>query len=336
MRLIFEKEIVVLLPLFRLNLRPDRAGIDLLGLRKPLQLPLLSEQPRCDRRKVHKACGSLPLKLLSRMEVTLPGPLKLRIPELRALYHREEGRVAAVIRPVGIDHPKLRKAWIPSLSAEIFSAKAKILEIHREGELLPKLPESLFSRLRKTAEHSHILRRTEPPPKRLRELLRGLPRLNGVDEAAPDARKLLLRELPVQKIDLRAPDSRSLSPEEDLKALLRGIRPLIILARKIFHKNPLRPPVRKLLTALIERRLREKQSHRPLKVFLIQPLHIVALKKSKSLQVFKRKTALHVVIYGLRLASKSRPLLYIDSIYHLPLPSGGALSLRCPADNAYS
>ena len=137
-----EQEPGLLFPIHR-NGHVNGAGIDLLALvqlgEKTLLMQILGRQGP----NVHEIHRFGAAQLPSGSQVVFIGLLQQGIGELHRIDGGEEGGVAAVIGPVGVDHANFRDGGAAALLAEIGLAEGNVVQIHGQPQGLHKIPETL-------------------------------------------------------------------------------------------------------------------------------------------------------------------------------------------------
>ena len=137
MRFVLELQEPFLRPAIDLDIHENAAGVVLLALFQVVQLALLAQPAGADRGKLHQAAGLvLPAEVRAHLLEQAQGLFQLGFHE--GFVHRDflqfggEGRVAAMVAPVGIQDPEFRLGRIPSLSAEVTDHLGEVVGIHRE------------------------------------------------------------------------------------------------------------------------------------------------------------------------------------------------------------
>ena len=190
--------------------------------------------------------------------------------------------MAAVIRPVGIQHTDLRDRGIAvhlpvKISVEVAADKLKIRIGHCKPERIIKRTELFLRHGIKSRQNLHILRNRMLDGEGLRLLHAGLSRIHRVDAVTLDAGKLLIRYIPLKDISHCCADGRRLMLVDKLQALHRGIRALVKLSRNRLHAEHTRSlrNVDCLMIENIDRRLGEYGPFRQREHLIRNILHIV-------------------------------------------------------------
>ena len=135
-RLVLKEEEPVLVPAVYIDRDPHRAGVYLVRLIEVREDALGLEPAGTDGSHVHEADGSLCApKVTTHREVLLEGALDHGIVDAHVRELGAEGRVPAVVRPVGVDHPDLGDRGHAPLVPKVLLAEAEVSEAHGEAAL---------------------------------------------------------------------------------------------------------------------------------------------------------------------------------------------------------
>ena len=234
-RLILEQKQPVLVSVLGRDLDSDGAGVDLLGLIQPAELSLRLQIPHAGRCDIHQVDRLLPAERLPQRKVIPIGALGQSIPAFHRIDGGEEGRMAAVIRPVGVDHADLGDGGIAPLACKIIAAEPKIVKIHRKPLFPQKGGKRLLPEAAEARNRLHGVRRLQIRSQRLRLFHGGKAAFDRVDHIPADAGNLLLPQRPAEQVHLCGAHLRTAAPGDDLDALRSRIRALIELPRQILH-----------------------------------------------------------------------------------------------------
>ncbi len=264
-----------------------RAGIDLLGLVEVRHLARGAQRLRPDRAHVHEGDGLRPAEFLSDAEVVAVRLGYRRILELDVAEHRGERGVAAMIRPVGVDHAQFGDRRITLLGTEVITAEREIGGVHRQPVLGDRVGKLAVVELGEAGEHSNIGWLAQVWLQRRRNIQACQARFDGVHEVVLDRGELVVGEFPGECVDLRGADRRAVDLEQDLCTLGGRIGPLVELARQRLHREH-RPAVletggSQIRKRPIHRRLGEERSHRLVELRIRQPCDVVALQHAHRL-----------------------------------------------------
>ncbi len=153
--LVLEEEEPVLVGPVDVDLHLDGAGVDLLRLVEVGEDALVLEVLGADRAHVHEGDGPLvALQLAAHLEVALEGGPDHVVVDLDVVELGAEGGVAAVVRPVRVDHLDLGDRRVAPLALEVVLAEADVGEVHGKAALLD---EGLQLRLGHLAEALDLL-----------------------------------------------------------------------------------------------------------------------------------------------------------------------------------
>ncbi len=241
------------IPVVRLKRNDDRAGVVFFGLFHVRQYAVCLQLLHSHERHVHETdifLRPVLVNFLESVEIALPGKLHRRpviaIVKTHVFQFCCKGGVAAVIRPVGIEHADLGDGGIAvdfavEVSAEIFTDEFEIRIGHRKAKRIIECPE-IFFRHRPEAFHDFDICRNRMLNLQCRGLLHsGLSGINRVDAVSFDAGEFLITDFALQNVGDGGHDGRILALADELDALLRGIRSLIELPRKRLNAEGTRP-----------------------------------------------------------------------------------------------
>ena len=188
----------------------DRAGVVLLRDLQIVQQAFPLEVTRADRRHIHQAEALvLPAQFAADTQVQSQRIFDLRLGERLldgdALEFGREGRMAAMVAPVGVEDAQFRFVGIAPLRTKVFHHLAQVVGVHRQAHLpaigvrfgIRHLPEpfehldGLHLGLLHVAEHREVL----------------LTRFDGVDVVMPDLRQLPVSHLVVENEQFRRADA---------------------------------------------------------------------------------------------------------------------------------
>ncbi len=228
------------LAVVHLNGDDNRAGVVLIGLLLVGELAFRLEFPGTDERKVHEA-GILVRAILKELcpavLVALEGGLHryFIIPVIKGDICDlcREGRVAAVIGPVGVEHTDLGHCGIAVLLVfEVVLDELEVAERHRKAKGIVEVLEVLFRHPGKSRKDPDVRCLGIVHLQGIRDLHRGLSRVDGVDDILLDPCKLLVRDRTLEDVDLCRADRDIGVGVQELNALDCGVRTLIKLSGK--------------------------------------------------------------------------------------------------------
>ena len=236
-----------------------------------------------------------------------------------------EGRVAAVIRPVGVKHADLGDGGVTLLFIfEIIADENEIRVCHRQIERIIEGFQLLFRHFTEVVKDLYIFRLRIVGRQGLRlDLIRraGVDRVYAVIFDLFDIR---VRKLAEHHVGGGGTDRGLFIFIEETDALLRRVRPLVKLTGQIFngeHTVLLRRLRQGLHIDIIDRRLREDGLHRFFPGFIGNVLDIVADKDAHIIHICESQIISGLVAEFLRLDRKCFLLLNVDSSDHLSSPS---------------
>ena len=220
----------------------DRAGVVLLRNLQIVQQPLLAEVACADRRDVHQADALvLAAQLAADPQVEGQRILDLLLDEGLldgdALQLGREGRMAAVVAPVGIEDAQLGFIGIAPLPAEVAHHLAQVVGIHRQPLRGAVALQRIVLHLAETFEHRDGLHLGLLHVAQHREVL--LARLDGVDVVVADLRQLLVGYPVIEEQQLRRADAHVGRRVYQPHAVHGRSGPLVELSGQVLHGDVL-------------------------------------------------------------------------------------------------
>ncbi len=171
-------------------------------------------------------------------ERTLDLVLHERLLDLDVLQLRGEGRVAAVVAPVGVEDAQLRFVGFAPLLAEVAHHLAQVVAVHRQAVRLAVGFQLGIGHAREAFEHRHGAHVGLLGLAQHRHVL--LARLDGIDAVAADALHLLSGHRIVEDVETRGADAHIGLGVDQAHAIHGRSGPLVELARQALHGQVLR------------------------------------------------------------------------------------------------
>ena len=112
-----------------------RAGIDFFGNVFAGEFTVLTKRPCGQKRHVHKTDGLGIAGFLAQRKIGVIGFLQQRIRKRHVVNNRTEGRMAAMIGPIGINHANLGFGRIALFLPEIRLAEEEIVIVHSQAHI---------------------------------------------------------------------------------------------------------------------------------------------------------------------------------------------------------
>ena len=238
MGLVLELQEPLLGPAVDVDIDVDRAGVVLLRDLLIVQQPLLLQVAGADRGDIHQA-EALVLAAQFAADTQVEGQrildfvLDERLLDGDALEFGREGRMAAVVAPVGIQNAQLRLVGIASLAAEVLDHLVEVVGIHRQPHPLAVGFQFVVRHLAEALEHPDGLHLGLLHVAEDREIL--FARLNGVDVVVADTGQLLLGDAVIEEQHLGRADVHLRLGIDQPHAVHGRSGPLVELAGKALH-----------------------------------------------------------------------------------------------------
>ena len=242
--LVLEHEQPVLVVAVHECLHLNGAGVDLLGLVDILQVAALFEHLSGDGAHVHqrnRALGSLFLAvdLHAGGHVAVKCVLHHLVLKLYVVDLGEEGGVAAVVRPVSIDHADLGDGRVALLGvAEVGLQELEVVKVHRKTHVVQQVRERTLVHVGEADNGRNAGRDSVFYLEGSRLVHRSLAGVHGVDQVAANLVHVLSGEFAFQNVDFSSGNGRAFAAGEQLDALCAGIGALIELTgQRLYRKD---------------------------------------------------------------------------------------------------
>ena len=220
----------------------DGAGVDLIAHIQVGHQALFPQVLAADGGHVHQGHGLVLalVQLLPQGEVVLQslfhGLAQSALLHVDLVQAGEEGGVAAVVAPIGVDDPQLGDGGVPVLLIpEVVPAELQVREGHGKAHGVEVLLHLGPVPAGKAGDTGHVRGNLSLQLQAFRLFLRGFPAFHRVDEIPFDLLKLLVRNPALQANDLGGEHGGALPLGQQLHALGGRVRPLVILAGKVLH-----------------------------------------------------------------------------------------------------
>ena len=250
MRLVLEHQQPVLRPAVHIDLDLDRAGVDLLRFVKILEHSGLFQIFRGDGSHIHQRDILVPRAVykLALFKIIVKGFLNIIVADPYLVDCGEEGRMAAVIRPIGIDQTNLGNGGIALfLIFEIALTELYVVKIHRQRIFFKECAQLILAHADEALDRLHRGRNIELFGQSLGLAQRSLAALDRVDDIMLDSVKLGVGQIAGKNVYAGGTHCRSVLIGYQLYALCAGIGALVELSGEILNGEN--------LVAVIDRQL---------------------------------------------------------------------------------
>ena len=336
MRFVFEHQKPVLLLAVHHGGHMNGAGVDLLALVELGEQTADLERLCADGRNIHKrlrALGGLlrAVDLLARGEIARIGALDGVIVDADLVKVGGEGRVAAVVGPVGIDHAQLGHGGVAALGlAEIVLQRLEVGDIHGKPHGGEQRGERGLVHGGEALDGRNALWLGKLLGERFGLCKARLAAFDGVDDIALDRLDIGIRQRAIERVDLRRADARALALAQKLDALRRAVRALVELTGQGLDGKDRAGVLRvRRVGHKVQRRLGE---HAPAGIFKergLDPLYIIAIPDTRGAQALHAEKIAAVRQQRLALGRETLPLFHIGPKYHFILSPPAPRARRC-------
>ena len=322
-RLVLEEvEPVLVLPV-DVDLHFDGAGVDLLGLVEAREDALALEVAGADGAHVHEAHGlGVAAQLVAHVEIALVGGLHLRVVDLHVGEHGAEGGVAAVVRPVGVDHLDLGDGGVAPLRAEVLLAELDVGQVHGQAARVDEGGKAGLVEVAEALNRLHHGRLGELHMQGGRQVERSQTRLNGVHHVVLHGLDGLGGQRAGKDVHLRGTHLGTLALADELDALGSGGSALVKLTRQELHrKHRIALGGLEVGRSHVGLGLAEDGGHAGIEQLLRDALHVVAVDEAQRLQALDAQNGREFVLQLLSLDVEPRLFLHVNARNHVTLPS---------------
>ena len=220
------------------HLHIDRAGVVLLRDFQIVQQPLLFQVAGSDRRHVHQTDALVLAPQLApdpqvQSQRILDLLLHERLLDGDAFEFGREGRMAAVVAPIGIQNAQLRLVGVAALLAEVLHHLVEVVGVHRQPHPLAVRLQPVVRHLAESVQHLNGLHLGLLHVRQHREVL--LARLHGVDVVVADPGQFLFGNAVVEEQQLRRADVHLCFGVDQPHAVHRRGGPLVELPGQALH-----------------------------------------------------------------------------------------------------
>ena len=228
--------------------------------------------------------------------------------------------MAAVVRPVGIDHADLGERRIAPLALEVRLTEGDIVLVHRKRVLLDEVGKPLFVQRQKARERRNFGGNGVIDLKRRGNGEGSFPALHGVDDVLLDRLQIALRNGAVDGVHLRRADDGTALKGHELDALCRGVRALVKLTGQVLDGEHARAHQVDALARHVHLRLGEHRPDALPEELQIDILSIVAIEDADLFHAADVQKLAHVRKQRARLVVKALFLLNVDPVNHFIPP----------------
>ena len=317
--LVLEHEEPVLVPAVNVYLDADGACVDLLAFVEILQNAVFLELFRGEGSDVHEAqrlvvaAQLVAVRLVFSVCICDVGGLDIRVVDDGA-----ECCVAAVIRPVGVDHADLSDGRIAVLALEVILTELDIVVVHCKAVVYDEISKLGVGLVYESGEGLNAGRNGVLYFQGIVLVETALAGLDCVDEVVLDTREVFIGYLSLEHVDLSVLNNRALAGAEHLNALSRGIRTLIELTGQELNSEHalVSGGLRELVIYLVYRRLGEHGGNCGFKVLFRELFTVVAVDDPYIFDGLYAQRDIEVGKHGTAVYRELRLLFNVNTVYH--------------------
>ena len=308
----------VLLLAIDIHLALDGASVDLLGLVEPGENALFLQPLRADGAHVHEADRLLiAAELVAQLQIAVEGGLHVGVGDFHVIEHGAEGGVAAVVRPVGVDHLDLSDGRIAALFSEVGAAELDVGQIHGQAALVDEAGQLVIGKGGEALDDLHVGRALEGHGQGVARLKRRFASLHRIDNVALHGFHVSVGQVAFQVIHHCRANIRALALADELDALARRVGALVELAGQVLHGEHGRAGgIGQVVGGGVGLRLGEHRGHAGGEQLLARAFHVVAVHQAHAGQPRNADDVAQLGCQGASLAIKPGLLLNIDARYH--------------------
>ena len=151
--LVLKEEEPILIRAINIDFYLNGASVDLLRLIQVRELACVLEPLGAEGAHVHQRYGTIfAPQLAAHLEIALEGGANGVVVDRYMVELCAKGRVAAVVRPVGVDHADLGDGWVALLAGKVVLTKSDIGEVHGKAEVVDHFLQLLAREVAKSIE----------------------------------------------------------------------------------------------------------------------------------------------------------------------------------------
>ena len=316
--LVFEHEQPGFLHAIHVHVDFDGAGVDFLAHVDIGGLADLFKIFAAHGRHVHQIDGAggsaLAIHGFPGRKIPAEGPLHGFLADIRMVDGGQEGGVAAVVGPVGVDHTDFRQGGVAMLGGEVIPAEGQVVVVHGQAVFLHE-----FVHLRRV--HGGEAMQRFHMVGGVVDLLQGgllgkvgLAALHGVDHMLFDAGQLVLRHGACEHVHPRRAHGGTVALAHQLDALFAGGGPLVVLAGEVLHSKHGVAALGQAVEGHVHLGLGKHHRQAALVQFVRYALHVIAVEKPQPGNAPDQQDVADLPQKVLGLHGVFRPLFHINAL----------------------
>ena len=235
---VLEEEEPVLVLAVDVDLHFHGAGVDLFRFVEMLEDALALQVLGADRAHVHQAHGAVvAAEFAAHSQIPVEGGLHGFVVDFDVGEVGAEGGVAAMVRPVGVDHLDFGDRGVALFASEVLLAEGNVGEVHGELAVGKEAAQAVLVELVEAGEHFDRARGGLLGGEGVDRVERGLARFYGVDQIVLDGGHVGFGKVAFQIVDLGVAHGGALALADELDAFARAVGALVELARQGFDRE---------------------------------------------------------------------------------------------------
>ena len=325
-RFVFEHEQPVLLLAVDVDLDFHGTGVDFLAFVQLAEQTLRPQRLRADHGQVHQRHRLVlaGVKLCAQLLIFFKALADVRRLDAHIFNVRQKCRMAAVVRPVGVDHADLRDRRVAALRIfKVVLAEGDVAFVHRQAVLFDKAAQPRRVKLYKAIERFDRRRDIIARIERLWLFKRGKAAFDRVDKVALDLLQRLAADLAGQDKYARRAHGRPRFCKGERDALRARIGALVELAGQVFDGEHALVFGRRgqLVVGDVDLRFGKNGAARALEVGFVDMLDVIAVENAHALDTAKPQNGADIGEHTSRLDGKGLLFFHVDAIDAHVFPS---------------
>ena len=285
-----------------------------------LQIPLGLEGLRADDRHIHEGDGLIPapgVELVPQGKVTAAAFFEEAVRGFHPINLGEEGGVAAMIRPIGVDHADFGDGGVPAFGIpEVSLAEGQVVNIHGKAVIGHKTGPVSRRHGGEIQQGFHGGGHGIAHVQRFHPVKRGGAAFHRVYQMGAYFGEFHVGDFAVDEVDPGGGHGGAFLAGHNLDALGAGIGPLVVLAGQIFHGEHPASGLGQVFVGQVNLGFGEHRKPGLVKIGLVHALYVVAVDHPHALHAIQPQSGAQIVEHPFGFHGEFGLFLHIDAIYH--------------------